>query len=399
MSEYLGEFRTEWRAVTSAMVGLSSGLIMNSYAAGIMGPHLVAAFHWSKSELAAVQILALIAVFAFPFVGRLADVVGSRRTALVGIVASPLLFFAFTMVTSITTYAAIFALQVLFLTTTTPPIYCRVIVQYFKKARGLALALAASGPSAVAAIGGPLLNNLVVAKGWQAGYLALMVFAIVGGLSAYLLMPRELRESGQPARKQAAREDYRMILHAPAFWLLVVSMLLCNLPQAVILTQLNLMIAEHNVVGRSASIMVSAYAVGMLIGRFISGYALDRFPARLVATIGLSISAFGLLAMGLQGGSIVGLALAVLAIGLSFGAESDILAYLIYRQFGVRVYSTVHGMLAATVAIASALGAGALSYILYLTDSYKPFLLITGVAVLTGGLLLLLLPRGVEEDA
>jgi MFS family permease len=153
------------------------------------------------------------------------------------------------------------------------------------------------------------------------------------------------------------------------------------------------MIAEHGVVGSAASIMVSAYAMGMLVGRFVSGYALDRFSPRVVATLGLSLSAFGLLAMSFVGGSIIGLALAVLAIGFSFGAESDILGFLIHRHFGTRIYGSVAGMLASTVAISSTLGAGGLSFVLHETNSYRPFLFVTGLCVLVGGLLLLLLPR------
>jgi MFS family permease len=399
MSDYLGEFRTEWRAAASATLGLSCGLIMTSYVIGIMGPHLIAAFGWSRSELAGVQVMGLVCVLIFPFVGRIADMIGAKRTALFGIISTPIVFFAFSQVQSIFSYGIVFALQLILLTSTTPPIYCRVIVQHFTKARGLALAVAASGPPLVAAIGGPLLNNLAVAQGWQAAYYALTAFTLVCGLTTYVMMPPDRPRAVTSERKRPAREDYGLILRTPSFWLLAVSVLLCNLPQSVTLTQLNLIIAEHGVTGRSASIMISAFAMGMLVGRFVSGYALDKFPPRLVATLGFSISAFGLFAMGQPGISGPSLVAAVLAVGLSFGAEADILAFLIYRQFGVRIYSTVHGMLAAIVGLAAAVGAGSLSYVLHLTDSYRPFMTIMGVAVLIGGLALMLLPRHAVQEA
>lgn len=399
MSEYLREFGSQWRALTAATIGLSCGLMLNSYAAGIMGPHLVAQFGWAKSQLAGVQVLSLFTVVAFPIVGRMADIVGGKRTALVGIIASPLLFFGFSQVSSFWMYAVLYGAQVALLTTTTPPIYFRVIVQNFRKARGMALALAVAGPSLVAAVGGPLLNNLVMAQGWQAGYFALMVFTAAGGLLAYLMMPSELRDHSAPARKRPARADFAVILRHRVFWILAISMLLCNLPQAIILSQLNLILAEFGVTGRTASIMVSSYAIGMMVGRFISGYALDRFPPRVVAAVGLSLSAFGILGLGLTAGSIVWLSVAVLTIGLSFGAESDILAFLIYRHFGGRIYSTVHGLTSSMVAVSATIGAVTLAAVLYVTDTYWPFLMGTGLCVLAGGLLLLVLPRnGIEED-
>lgn len=197
-------------------------------------------------------------------------------------------------------------------------------------------------------------------------------------------------------RKRPAGEDFAVILWHRVFWILAVSMLLCNLPQTIILSQLNLILAEIGVTGRTASIMVSSYAIGMMVGRFISGYALDRFPPRIVAAFGLSLSAFGILGLGLTGGSIVWLSVAVLTIGLSFGAESDILAYLIYRHFGGRIYSTVHGLTSFMVAVSATIGAVLLAAILHVTDTYWPFLMGTGLCVLAGGLLLL--PRhGIEE--
>jgi MFS family permease len=112
MSEYVQEFHTQWRALVSATIGLSCGLILNSYVAGIMGPHLLAQFGWTKSQLAGVQVLSLFTVVAFPIVGRMADIFGGRRTALVGIVTSPLLFLGFSQVTSFAMYAALFGAQV-----------------------------------------------------------------------------------------------------------------------------------------------------------------------------------------------------------------------------------------------------------------------------------------------
>jgi len=393
MSDYWREFRVEWRAVTSAMVGLGFGLIMSSYAIGIMGPHIIAEFGWSKADLAAVQILSLGTVVVFPFVGRLADILGVRNTAMIGVIASPLLFFGFSMVENFKSYALLFGLQVIFLTATTPPIYCRIVVQHFHRAKGLALAIAAAGPSLLAAVGGPLLNNFVVEHGWRAGYIALCIAAAVGGALALLLMPREKRDPKKSERKKTAREDYAEIFRMRAFWLLLGSMLLCNLPGPTMLSQLNLVIAEHGVVGKDASIMVSSYALGMMIGRFISGALLDRFPAHLVAAGSLSLSALGLFVMSTDNGSIVVLALAVLAVGLSLGAESDIVGYLIAKHFRFDVYSTVYGMTSSMVAFSATLGAGLLVVVLNTTGSYSPFMLITSVSVLVGSALFLFLPK------
>jgi MFS family permease len=172
MTPYWEELRTQWRVLAAAFVGLSGGLMVISYTIGVMGPYLVAEFHWPRSAMALITTLGLLSVLVLPVVGRVTDKIGVRRTALVGIILGPLVYLALSQLNDLRTYAILFAVQSVFLTTTTPPVYCRIIVQYIKRARGMALAIVASGPALTFAIGGPLLNSFVAVHGWRTGYLA-----------------------------------------------------------------------------------------------------------------------------------------------------------------------------------------------------------------------------------
>jgi predicted MFS family arabinose efflux permease len=400
MTSYLGELRSQWRPLAAAVIGLSTGLVMISYVVGIMGPYLIKEFGWAKSDFALIGVLALGAVFVFPFVGRLTDIIGVRKTAAIGVVASPLLFLALSMIGGdIRVYALLFALQASVLATTTPPVYCRVIVQYFKRARGLALGIAAAGPAVTVAIGGPLLNNFIADYGWRAGYIALTLFTTVAGIAALILIPKERREVVEKhVKPKTAKEDYAIIFRTPAFWIIFVGILLCNLPQSMMMTQLNLVLAENGASGKAASIMISAYATGMLIGRIVSGIALDRLPAPWVAAGGMALSGLGLLVIASGYDARPVLFLSVLVFGLSLGAEGDVIAYLVVRNFGVRIYSSVHGLLAATVAIAAVLGSVLLSQMLKIYVIFAPFLALTGVLALIGSAFFLLLPRNPIVD-
>jgi MFS family permease len=164
------------------------------------------------------------------------------------------------------------------------------------------------------------------------------------------------------------------------------------------MSQLSLILAENGASGKDASLMISAYAVGMIIGRLVSGVALDRFPAPLVATIGLALSGIGLLVIAWGFDSRPILFLAVLTFGLSLGAESDVVAYLVVRNFGVRIYSTVHSITATSTAIAAVLGSIMLSITLKHYLLYAPFLGVTGVLAVLGSLLFLLLPKNPQID-
>jgi predicted MFS family arabinose efflux permease len=401
MNSYLGELRVHWRPLLSVVLGLSSGLVMTSFVIGIMGNYLVEEFKWPKEQMAMVGVLALGAVLLFPFVGRMTDVLGVRKTAMIGVIASPIFYLALSRIETLGAYAALYALQAAILATTTPPVYCRIIVQYFKETRGLALGIATAGPALAVVLGGPLLNNFVTDHGWRAGYVAMAIYSAMVGVLALLTLPPEMR-GGQTtlAKPKTAKQDYSRIFRSYVFWILIVGILLCNLPQSIMMSQLALILAENGASGKDASIMISALAGGTIIGRLVSGVALDTFPAPLVATIGLAISGIGLIVIASGFDSRPALFFSVLVFGMSIGAESDVIAYLVVRNFGVKIYSSVHSILATSTAVAAVLGSVLLSLALSQYGQYWQFLGITGVIAVLASLLFLLVPSNpqVEDD-
>lgn len=403
MASYLGDLRSNWRPVAAVFMGLSGGLMTSSYVIGIMAPYLIRELHWSRADFATVGALGLTSVVFFPVVGRLADRVGVRPTAMIGAVTSPLIYFALSQLHDLRTYAILFALQCLLLVTTTPPVYCRIIVQYVVRARGLALAIVACGPALVGAIGGPLLNNFVAEHGWRAGYLVLMGFSAVTGFCSILLLPG--KSGVVPASRvkpPTAQQDYGAIVRLRPFWIMFGAAILCSLPSAMMMTQLSLVLAENGVTGKSVSIMIGGMAGGTLMGRIMSGIALDRFPASIVVMVGYGLSGIGMLTISAGLDSHIVLLIAVVLIGLSAGAEGDLTAYLVVRNFGLRLYGSIFGILAATTAIGASLGAVLLGVMLAAFGSFAPYLRFAGVLVIIGGVLYTLLPGnpllGDEEE-
>ena len=395
MSGYLSEVRIHWRPLLAATIGIGTGMSTAGTITSVLAPSLIEGNDWSRSDFAAVGILGLFSTLAFPFIGRLADVLGVRWTALIGQVTLPLTYLAYATIMggSLRTYMVIFVIQTVLCVTTTSTVYSRLAVEFFVKSRGLALAIVVSGSAIFGAIGGPILNNYVEANGWEATYRALAVFAVVAAIIVFLLIPKGAGQPRKDAPKRRAREDYPMIFRAPAFWILAAVMLLCNLPQTLLLVQLKLLLLDNGVSGPGASVMFTALSVGMLSGRFVTGLALDRFEPYLVAFVTLGLPSLGifLIASSLDGATI--LTFAVFCLGFAFGAEGDIVAFLVAKRFGLEVYSSVMGLLTAIMSLSTSLGAGLLSWTLTRTGNYNLFLVISGTAVITGATLLLALRR------
>jgi predicted MFS family arabinose efflux permease len=403
LSAYLSEIRTHWRPLLAAFIGMGSGMSVVGVITSTIVPSLLADLGWSHADFAKVGSLAIFMAAVFPFIGRLTDVLGVRWTALIGQVTLPLCYFAYSrMDGNLSSYIAIFAVQSLLCVTTTATVYSRLAVQYVERARGLALAIVVSGAALFGAVIGPLLNTYVEAYGWRAAFQAIAVFTAIAGLITFLLIPADSRPVATGAPKRKAREDYPQIFRTPAFWLLLGAMALCNLPQTILLVQLKMLLLDNGVSGKGAATMLVAPQIGMLAGRFLTGIALDRFRPYLVAFITLALPSLGLFVVASSFDAPAVLAIAVFFIGFAFGAEGDVVAFLVARQFGVKIYSSVMGLLTAVMSISTAAGAFLLGKTMERTGGhFDMYLMIVGTAVLIGASLLLLLGRvrGGEESA
>lgn len=399
-TSYLAELRTAWRPLLAATLGLATGMSTIGTVTSAIAPTLVADAGWDRAEFALVGSLALLTALAFPFIGRLADVLGVRQTALIGMITFPLTYLAWSLWgADLSTYVAIFVVQSVLCVTTTATVYTRLVVQHFERARGLALAIAVSGPAVTGAIGGPILNHYVEANGWSAAYQAVALFSAIAAVVVFLLIPPARRDANAPPRpKRRARDDYPAIFRSRTFWILLAAMLLCNLPQTIILVQLKMILLDNGVSGEGAAVMFSALSIGMLVGRFGAGLALDRLPPHLVAFLTLSLPSIGLFLLASSLDTAPILTFAVFCIGFAFGAEGDVIGFLVARYFGVMIYGSVMGLLTCAMSMSVALGAILVSYSLSSTGGYELYLVIVGVAVLIGAGLLLLLGRGERSD-
>jgi predicted MFS family arabinose efflux permease len=359
-------------------------------------PSFLKEFRWDQSEFAAVHGLAVFMALVFPFIGRLTDLIGVRWTALIGQTTLPLVYFAYSrMDGDIGTYKLIFIVQSLLCVTTTASVYSRLAVQYVEKARGLALAIVVSGPAIAGMLIGPVLNSYVEANGWRTSYQTVAIFTAIAGLIAFLLIPASSGpRKDVAAPKRRARDDYPLIFRTPAFWFLLTAMALCNLPLTLLVVQLKNLVLANGITGEGAGMMLFAVPFGQLIGRFVAGVALDRFNAYLVAFFTMALPSLGLFVVASPLDSPAVLMAAVFCIGFAFGAEGDVVGFLVARHFGVAIFSSVMGLLTAVMSVSTASGAILLGATMKASGgSFNPFLTITGVAVFVGATLLLVLGR------
>lgn len=399
---YLGELRRNIRPLAAASLGAGASLPLFAYTNSVFSPFLIKEFRWSRSQFALVGLTMLATLFILPFVGRFTDRFGVKRMALIGSVLMPLCFVGYSRMNGDFGVFLFLSTAVLMIGSLTGPLtYSRLIAESFDRATGLALTIMNCTPAVLAILLVPLVNWCIEQYGWREAYLGIGAFVAVCSLAAILLIPpRKVPEPGAVAdlSPHKAREDYGLILKSKVFWIICLGMFLCLLQTPLHSAQMNIMLLDNGLTTQAAANIVSIYAFGTIVGRIACGLALDKFSTPIVTWLSMGIPAIGYLLLGTSRDTITTITFAMFLVGLSVGAESDLISYLVARYFKIRIYNSTLGLVHTMAFLASASGALAISGTLKLWDSFQPFLFLVAGAITVGSLLFLFLPRSRDAE-
>lgn len=410
---YFGEVRQNIRPLAAASLGTSASLSLFAYTNSVFAPHLIKAFGWSRSQFALIGITMLVTLPILPLIGRITDKLGVRPVALTGALLILPCYIGYSLMRgSFYIYLTLFTIVLIVGSLTSALVYTRVVAENFRKAQGLALTIVNCAPSLLAMLLMPLLNVLIETIGWRLSYVALGSFCFVLGLIAVALVPPRrpgatteeeppLHWEAEPglgpapefAPPATAKQDYGIIMRSPTFWIILVAMFLCLLQTQLHSSQMNLMLIDQGLTTQGAANIVSIYAFGTIVGRIVCGLALDRYSTPIVTFISMILPALGFFLLGSDLNAYTIVAGAMFLVGLSVGAESDIISFLVARYFKIRIYNTTLSLLFSASFLASATGALGVSYTLSRFDSFEPFLYVIAASIVIGSFLFLLLPR------
>ena len=403
MVTYWGEMRRNWRTLLAASLGSGTSLPLFAYTNSAFAPHLITEFGWSRAQFALIGIATLSTLLVLPMVGRFTDKLGVRRVALLGTLLVPLCFVAYAAQNGdFAWYAVTFTVVLAVGSMTSPLVYTRLVAENFERATGLALTVINCFPAALAIALIPVLNLWIEHFGWRSAYLALGGLTLAAGLGAIALIPprkvpvdivpRRPAEAESSVAAQTTRQDYRAIFGNRVFWIVLAGMFLCLLQLPLHSTQMNLMLIDNGITAQQAANIVPVYALGTIVGRICCGLALDRFATPPVTTISLFLPAIGFVLLGSDLDSLLVIGAAMFLVGLSIGAESDLISYLVARYFKLRIYATTLSLLFCVTFMSSAVGSLGVSWTLAASGHFAPYLFIVAGTVAIGSLMFLLLP-------
>ncbi|MEG3181348.1 MFS transporter [Sphingomonas sp. LT1P40] len=387
-----GEFRQHWRTLAGCTIAASIGTIgLHAYTSGAFAHALTsdAGFTRDQMSLATLILSASVAVCA-PFAGVLMDRYGALRVVSIAVVGEAIAFALLGLIpSSFGFYAAgVFLLAILGVGTT-PPGFARMVTGRFDKSRGLALGVMISGLGLMA-ISGPIWATWVIQQlGWRGGYLVLAGLVLVlGGIGVLLI-----RSEGDIHGKSSAslKTGDFSALRRPLFWAMLLGFLAPAFFSGGYLLHLISLLRERGFTPAGAAQVQSLIGVAILAGRLGSGWALDHWPPQWVAAVAFTIS--GLACVLLLGSDPLLVSLAALGIGLTIGAELDIMAYFISRYFGLESFGRLYALAYACLITSAGASPVLISKLADIGDGYATALIVSTVGTVAGAVILMFLPN------
>jgi MFS family permease len=377
--------QSRWLIVVAGAVGTAVGAgIFMVYAFGILGPAMSAEYHWDRSVVQYCLTSFLVAAgFGTLLLGNAISRWGIRKPAMISlaIFATVIAILGLLPASTLLFYAA-FAMIGLASAAATGMPYAVSVTGWFDKKRGLALGLVNAGAGVGAALAPLFANFLITHYGWRAAFAWIAVAVGLAPILGFAFLVRELpnrqHRTGGTTGQVAIEHGY---LRRREFWLIALAIFGVSLAMFGVMGSMVPLLTDRNVPRETVAMVLSLAGVSSWVGRVAVGVLMDKFFAPYV---GASSFALALMGVGLVAFSEAPLPIMIGAvlIGFTFGAEGDLVTFLVSRYFSMAIYSRVLGAVWITWAWGGGLGTSLVGITYTATHSYEIALLVmAGVLV------------------
>ncbi|MBU8868495.1 MFS transporter [Paenarthrobacter aromaticivorans] len=405
------ELTQGWRPLLGAVALYGGSPIILLQTGGLFIQPIREATGLPVSVIAIAPIVTLMLALAQPAVGALMERTGTRPLAIGALC---------TMVAGLIALAALPASEATFLTvailiglggslgfTATTAKY---LSQWFRKNFGLAFGIVGGAASLIPLLAIPLITPAIYSSGWRAGYWVLTGFVALISLPIVLWGFREPKtalfddsvagenQKGSSPTEQSA--SYRYVLTDARFWVLMLSIALVTLALGGFIAHLQPMLLMSGIPVGTATTMTMAILMGVLTGRILGGFLLDRIWPYLVPIIVLTAAAIAAFTLTTSASTLAVplLLVTVFTIGMAQGAEADFPAFFLLREFGPKRFAVISGYAFLIAGVCASLGGITFSALRDLTGNYT-IAGYLGAAFYGGGMVLMVVVGALSRRA
>ena len=376
----------EWRAHPMLPVAAALGYatsVIHIYGFGAFQVPVAEDFGWDRATVTLGLTLATLiqAVFSIPL-GMLVDRIGPRRIGLAGVTLSCAAYALIGLGANgeVWQWVALWVVMAFAVVLVQATIWTSAVASRFEASRGMALAVTLCGASVAQALFPWLGTHLIALHGWQMAIASTAAIWALVALPILALFFRGARDGGaaRPAVAAAAQPPVayegftlkqgfastiylRLLLASLLFSFVAVALVVSFVP---IQTDAGMSPADAG----KLAFWIGIFAIA---GRLGTGFLLDRLRASLVGAAIFCLPILACLTMLYAGPD--GALLAAALIGLTVGAEVDVIVYLATRHFGLKAFGALYGGLLMALSLGTALGPLVAARIYDASGSYADF--------------------------
>lgn len=398
-------FHGWWIVLTSAFGMFLGPIPIVVFSFSVFLKPLAEEFHSGRAAISlALTFHNIVSAFGIALSGWLVDRFGSRKVILSALVmAGAILLSSYFCAGKVWELYAFFVAAGLADSGAGPVPFGTVISHWFDRRRGLALGATMLGMGCGALVMPSLAQRLIASFGWRSAYGfigAAILLITVPIVSIFLkekpeelgLLPDGINRSVavSPVIASDVGTSLHEAWHTRAFWLLLAAFVLISLSVHACFAHFAAILSDRGSSAATAALASSLFGGGVIAGRVLTGYLLDRFFAPRVTALIFGCAAAGIAVLASTGSQKIAFVAAFL-IGFGWGTEGDAKAYLISRYFGLRSFGEIYGFIFAGFVLAGGLGAYLMGLAFDHMRSYEFPLAIACLGALVSAALMLVL--------
>lgn len=359
------EWRQFWPLPFVAALGMSIS-VLHIYSLGPFMQPLADEFGWSRTQISSGITIANGMGAALSVVaGMTVDRFGPRKVGLFGVVimCSAIMLLA-TATGGKVDWFAHFVLVGLGTLSVHTTIWAGAVSSRFRESRGLAVAITMCG-SGISATVMPLVATWLIGMfGWRGGFLGLGGLWLAVSLPLMILFLRGAQDEGR-GRKRATTVAALPAelpgltvaegLRTSPFWKLTFAGGVYSFVLIGLIVHFVPILEDRGRTPLAAAATAGLIGLAAITGRLGTGLLLDRFRGDFVGAGAFFLPIIGCLLL-LWTDSGLGEAAAAIVIGLSVGAELDVITYLSTRYLGLKRFGALFGIMITALSLGTALG-------------------------------------------
>lgn len=337
-----------------------------------------------------------------PFVGRMADLFGTRRMIILGVSSIALGGLLLSTARSLAELYIYYGVVIGFgISCSSLVTHQTLISHWFRKRKGLALSISSAGASSSQLIIIPLATQLIIAMGWRSTYLVLgLLLSVVAlPLSIFVLrdapasphrtsipIPDQVRVAvSQPISGRAPHKWVSCLSTVP-FWLLAGGFFVCGFSWMLVMAHYPPFVTDSGYSPGTVAKMLAVMGVSNVLGNVMVGAASDRYGRKNLLGAMYALRAVAMAAIVLSQ-NIVVLYLFVLMAGFSLMATVPLTSGLTGDFYGAKDIGVIFGLITLSHQIGSAISSFMGGAMFDMLGGYRSAFILTAALLFTASVL------------